>query len=42
MKKLNLKLTVGGRIRGPKKSACKIDGPQGRQAPSDPHSSKRK
>jgi hypothetical protein len=41
MKKMKLKLTVGGRVHAPKKDSCATDGPRGGK-PRDPHSSKRK
>lgn len=42
MKKLKLKLTVGGRVRVPKKDSCGIDGTRGGKIPRDPVSSKRR
>ena len=41
MKKLKLKLTVGGRVRVPKKDSCGIDGTSGGKTPRDPVRSKR-
>ena len=42
MKKLKLKLRVGGRVHAPKKDSCATDGPRGGKLPRDPLSSKRK
>ncbi len=42
MKKLKLKLTVGGRIPAAKKDSCATDGGKGGKPPRDPVVPKRK
>ncbi len=42
MKKLKLRLTVGSRVRAPKKESCATDAPRGEKLPRDPLGSKRK
>ena len=42
MKKLKLKLTVGGRVPTPKKDSCAIDALKGEKTRRDPLRSKRK
>jgi hypothetical protein len=42
MKKLKLKLTVGGRVHVPKKDSCATDALKGGKPPRGPLGSKRK